>query len=499
MPHLSSFLPTLVLLPGLFFAATFCQAAQPAKPTTASTAPIPRNLPFWDWAGTAPAKAAAMDATIEKVAAQGPFKNTWDSLKRYQVPDWFLESRFGVFIHWGPQTLEFAGKADATDGGKTDWKSRGIAFKGEKFDAAEWVKLFKETGVKYVVQVVEHHDAYAMYDSSFTEWSSVKMAPKRDFARELSAAVRQAGLIYGASSHTEEHWWFYNQPPKKLSSLDQPDKQFLDLWLRRLADIVENYQPQVLWFDWCIRESVYEPYLRKLAAYYYNKGAEWKKGVVLNYKYQAFPAEAAVLDISIGTGNSVAWTPQGPHPRPWQFDSTTSSSWFWKPKIQMRPVADIIGEMADVVSKNGNYLMNFTPAPDGTAGPDPEHVFKEIGRWMAVNGEAIYGTQPWRVFGEGPNPGLNPEFRGLKTPYTSKDIRYVQKGPAVYALVLAKPTEPVRLTALGKAAATAPNPVRKVTLLGSKENLAWTQEPDALVVSLPARMPFDYAAVFKIE
>lgn len=487
---------TLALAP-LLVVAVSCPAAQPAPP--ASTAPIPRHLPFWDWAGADPAKAAAMDAKIEKVAAQGPFQNTWESLKGYQVPDWFLESRFGVFIHWGPQTLEFAGKADGTDGGKSDWKSRGLAFKGEKFDAAAWVRLFKETGVKYVVQVVEHHDAYAMYDSSFTEWSSVRMAPKRDFARELSKAVRQAGLIYGASSHTEEHWWFYNQPPKKLSSLDQPDKQFLDLWLRRLGDIVEKYEPQVLWFDWCIRESVYEPYLKKLAAYYYNKGAEWKKGVVLNYKYQAFPAGTAVLDISIGTGNSVAWTPQGPYPRPWQFDSTTSSSWFWKPKIQMRPVADIIGEMADVVSKNGNYLMNFTPAPDGTAGPEQEAVFREIGRWMAVNGEAIYGAKPWRVFGEGPNPGLNPEFRGMKTPYTSKDIRYVQKGAAVYALVLAKPTETVRLGALGKAAATAPSAIRQVTLLGSREKLAWKQEADALVVSLPARLPTDYAAVFKIE
>jgi alpha-L-fucosidase len=468
-----------------------------------------RNLPFWGWVKPDVAKEKAVDALIEQGVARGPFKEDWSSLKKYQTPDWFRDSKFGVFMHWGPMTLEAQAKADATDGGKFDWKARALEFKGEKFDATQWAKLFRKAGAKYVVQVVEHHDAYALYDSSFTPWSSVKMAPKRDFTMELSEATRKEGMIYGASSHTEEHYWFYNQPAQKVPPApradrpvtNQADKVFLDQWIRRLADIVEKYKPQVFWFDWCIEQPAYEPYLKKFTAYYYNRSAEWSQGAVLNYKYSAFPSEAAVLDVSAGTGVRASWQPAGARPQPWQFDTMASQAWFWRPDIKIRPVADIIGEMADVVSKNGNYLLNFTPAPDGTPGPEQEKLAEELGRWMAVNGEAIYCTRPWTIFGEGPTEGVNPKFSGVtsKTPYTSNDIRFVKKGDFVYAIVLAIPTEDVRIVTLAKVSNVLNKAVARVTLLGSDDKVTWRQGADALVIAKPAKMPCDYALAFRIE
>jgi hypothetical protein len=173
-------------------------------------------LPFWNCPEEKSKKGQKMDAVMNKAIEQGPFKPSWESLRNYQVPDWYRDAKFGIFMHWGPETLNWPGKADGSDGGRTDYKSRANAFKGEKFDALNWSKLLHNAGVKYILQVIEHHDAYALYNSSFTPWSSVRMAPKRDFAREMSEAARHEGLIYGISSHTEEHYWFYANPPQKI-------------------------------------------------------------------------------------------------------------------------------------------------------------------------------------------------------------------------------------------------------------------------------------------
>ncbi|MCX7010817.1 MAG: alpha-L-fucosidase [Kiritimatiellaeota bacterium] len=300
----------------------------------------------------------------------GPFQPTWASLQKYQVPEWFRDAKVGVFVHWGPQTL--AGAAGSADGSQSPWQELAKKFTGEKFDATHLAKMFKLSGAKYVVQVAEHHDAYALYASSYTPWSSVKMNPKRDFVAELSAATRKAGLIWGASSHTEENWWFYSDPPKKAPPAPlpgrpmapQPDKKFLDWWYARLVEIVDKYQPQMFWFDWCIEQPGYEPYLQKFAAHFYNRGAEWKQGIVLNYKYNAFPANTAVLDISWNTSR-FAWKPERVQPAPWQFDTMSNRKyWFWRADMEMRPTAEVLCELADVVSKNGNYLLNIPPALD---------------------------------------------------------------------------------------------------------------------------------------
>ena len=314
-------------------------------------------------------------------------------------------------------------------------------------------------------------------------------------------------MVYGASSHTEENWWFYDNPPKKAPPAPapgrpvppQPDKAFLDWWYARLVEIVDKYHPQFMWFDWCIQQPAYEPYLQKFAAYYYNRAAEWKTGgVIINYKYQAFPVTAAVLDISVHTGTK--W-PESVHATPWQFDTESNFDyWFWRPEMKMRPVSSLLGEMADVVSKNGNYLLNFPPAPDGTLTSGQEEVLEAMGRWFDVNGEAIYGTRPWKIYGEGPTPGLGPSFDMPKAPYTAKDFRFTSKGGALYAIGLAWPQDRrAVITSLAGGSKLLDRDIIKVNLLGSSEPSRWTRGAEGLTVELPVRNASNCVYVLKIE
>ena len=457
----------------------------------------------------APLSPARMD-TSSDANSHKPFAPQWPSLEKYRVPDWFRDAKFGIFVHWGPQTL--AGSNVAGDGTKTrNWKELAAAFQGAKFDAEQWARLFAKSGARYVVQVAEHHDGYALYDSSRTAWTSVKMAPRRDFVKELSTAVRAQGLIYGASSHTEENWWFYSEPRKKLPPLpkpseaaagEQPPKEWLDDWHARLVEIVEKYDPQLFWFDWAIEQPCYEPYRREFAAHYYNRAARQGRGVVLNYKYEAYPAAAAVLDISVNTGRA-RWAPEGIQPLPWQFDTWSARGlWFWRPTLTIRPTAELIAEMADVVSKNGNYLLNVTPDPDGLITPEQVAMLDEFGRWLAVNGEAIYGTRPWKVFGEGPTAGLGPSFKPdvPKTPYTGEDIRFTTKGQTLYAIVLAWPeTGQVSIGSLAQDAPGALAELARVSLLGSKRAVTWRRGGHGLTVDLAEHERSHYPFVLKIE
>lgn len=453
-----------------------------------------------------------MSSTIradEKPSVAEPFQPTWESLKQYSVPDWYRDAKFGIFVHWGPQTL--AGAAGSPDGTKSPWKELAQKFQGDKFDASQLAELFKKSGARYVVQVAEHHDGYAMYDSSLTPWSSVKLAPKRDFVAELSAAVRRQGLIYGASSHTEENWWFYSEPPKKLPALPKPGVQtsgeyppadVLENWYARLVEIAEKYDPQVMWFDWSIEQPCFEPYLRKFAAYYYNRARQLGREVVINYKYDAFPAEAGVLDVSVNTSR-FSWQPESVHATPWQFDTWSSDGlWFWRPNLSTRPTSALIAELADVVSKNGNYLLNVTPDPSGTITAEQRMMLTEIGDWLMVNGEAIYGTRRWAVYGEGPTSGLGPSFSSKtpKRPYTSEDIRFTHKGDAVYAIVLGWPADSqVTIRALADGSPHLKGGIRQVSLLGSGHPTKWSRNAAGLVVDLSSERRLANPCVIKID
>jgi alpha-L-fucosidase len=466
---------------------------------------------------------------------------TWQSLRQYTTPDWFRDAKFGIFIHWGvysvpafsnewyPRNMYIQGTLEyefhaGTFGPHTKFGYKDFIpqFKAENFDPQAWADLFKEAGAKYIVPVAEHHDGFAMYDCSSTKWNSVNMGPKRDVIGELNEAVRSAGMVFGLSSHHAEHWWYFNggrefstdvqdpefadlygnaSPGPAINSDDwksvdwqpRPDAAFLDDWLARTQELVDKYHPQLIWFDWWIEQTVFKPYIQKFAAYYYNRGEEWEQGVVINYKNEAYELGTAVWDIERGQSGSL-------RDLPWQTDTAISqNSWGYVRNHVYKAPKQIIGDLIDIVSKNGCLLLNVGPKPDGTIPEKEAEILREIGRWLAVNGEAIYGTRPWKVYGEGPIEISEGHFtdtaRGAFTPH---DIRFTTKENVLYALILADPGNATHITSLSPGEFPAEK-IKKITLLEMTDQLDWVQNDTGLTVYLPESKPGEHAWVLKIE
>lgn len=460
----------------------------------------------------------------------GPFEPTWDSLRQFRVPQWYLDGKFGIFIHWGPycvpafgnewypRNMYIEGSAEYEHHVKTygphkqfGYKDFIPMFKAERFDPAEWADLFRRAGAKFVVPVAEHHDGFAMYESGFSRWCAAKMGPCRDVVGELAAAVREAGMVFGCSTHREEHWWFF-EPGTRFDSdvrdpeyfdlygpakpeAEPPDEEWLEDWLARTVEIVDKYRPQLVWFDWWINNPAYEPYLRRFAAYYYNRGAEWGLEVAINYKEKAFPEGTAVLDIERGQLSGLA-------PFFWQNDTSISkNSWGYVQNQDYKTAGWLIGDLVDVVSKNGALLLNVGPKPDGTI-PEPEQdILLEIGRWLEVNGEAIYGTRPWVIFGEGPTEVPEGGFSDTKRlEFTAEDVRFTTKGDTLYAIVMAWPeSRQATIKALAAGSPHAPQDISTVKLVGSAAPVAWTRDGSGLHVTLPAEKPCDHAFALRVS
>jgi alpha-L-fucosidase len=269
----------------------------------------------------------------------------------------------------------------------------------------------------------------------------------------------------------------------------------MDDWLARSTEIVDKYQPEVVWFDWWIEEPAWKPYLQKFAAYYYNRAAEWKRGVAINYKHEAFPAQTAVLDIERGKLDQT-------RPLFWQTDTSVSiKSWGYIEKDEFRSAASLVDDLVDIVSKNGCLLLNIGPRSDGTIPEQAQKILLEIGRWLSVNGEAIYGTRPWKIYGEGPTKVVGGSFKDTASkPFTSEDIRFTTKGNTLYAIALAWPQNgKLTIKSLAGGSPQSNGDVKRVELLGSKTKLNWTRDAKGLTVVLPAEKPGDYAFALKIS
>jgi alpha-L-fucosidase len=461
-------------------------------------------------------------------SAEGPFRPDWESLKTHRVPDWYLDGKFGIFIHWGiysvpafgsewyPRQMYLEGSDEfkhhiATYGPQSRFGYKDFIplFKAEKYDPHAWAALFKKAGAKFVVPVAEHHDGFPMYTSALTAWCAGKMGPKRDLIGDLAAAVRAEGLVFGVSSHRAEHWWFMNGGRKFDSDVrdpryadfygpaepekTQPDEKYLRDWYARCAELVDKYRPQLFWFDWWIEQPVFQPYLKEFAAYYYNQGRRWGKGVAVNYKLKTFPDGAAVLDLERGQLADI-------RPLFWQTDTAISkNSWGYVRNQKYKTAASIIGDLVDIVSKNGALLLNIGPRPDGTIPEKEQEILLEIGHWLDTNGEAVYGTRPWRVYGEGPTQVKEGMFTDTDRPdFTGRDIRFTTKGGVLYAVLLAWPGEAAVVRSLSPDLRLYAGEVGSVELLGSSEKLAWTRDEDGLKVRLPTRRPCDHALVLKI-
>lgn len=464
--------------------------------------------------------------------AQERFTPSWKSLKQYEAPEWFRDAKFGIFIHWGvysvpafesewyPRLMYEKGhkvynhhleKYGAQN--KFGYKDFIPQFRAEKFNADEWVDLFARSGAKYVVPVAEHHDGFAMYKTALSKWNAAEMGPKRDIIGELAEAARKRNLVFGVSSHRIEHWWFMNEgmkidsdvkdsayfdfygpatvfnPWEKDLKRDAMPAEFMTDWLLRTTELVDKYKPQLVWFDWWIEQPELEPYRKNFAAYFYNRGLEWNKGVVINYKNDAYPKEAAVYDIERGSSKATKKDP-------WQTDTSIGKkSWGYIDGEENKSPNELIDVLIDIVSKNGNLLLNIGPKADGTITPEQQNVLLSMGKWLSINGEGIYGTRPWIVDGEGPtqNPDETIQFSEYKSKgYTSKDIRFTAKGDTVYAFVMDPPTEKVVMKSLDK------HKIQDIVLLGSDEKVKWTQNKNGLTIQPLKNYPVEFAVCYKI-
>ena len=523
-------------------AALPCFAQVPASPTapTASEDPAVIDQAWQKASAKYDAPRTAILSDVDRVAHQGPFRPDWESLQKYQAPDWYKDAKFGIFIHWGVYSVPAFGNewyprnmyrkdSDeykhhiATYGpqDKFGYKDFIPMFKAEHFDPAAWAHLFKESGAKYVVPVAEHHDGFAMYDSGLSDWTAAKMGPKRDIVGDLAKAVRAEGLHFGASTHRVEHNFFLGVGRTIPSDINDPkyaafygpahtwlearrgtplgndftyvSSAWADDWLARSSEIVEKYHPDIMYFDWWIGQPSIRPNLTRFAAFYYNASLKYGDHVgVINYKDWAIEEHSAVLDLERGQLGEI-------RPLYWQTDTSISNkSWGYIKNDTFKSPQFVVQQLIDIVSKNGNLLLNIGPKPDGTIPDEVQQVLRDVGSWLAVNGDAIYGTRPWRVYGEGPTQVAAGSFHDTDTAnYTAEDFRFTTKGNALYAIEMGWSAggEAV-IHSLGTTAGS--QKVESVALLGSDAKIQARQEADGLHLQLPAQAPGKYAYVFRV-
>lgn len=396
-------------------------------------------------------------------------------------------------------------------------------FKMEHYDPQSWIELFKESGARYIVPVAEMHDGYAMYASKHTRWNVVDSGPKNDVMRPLVDLAKAEGFKVGLSSHYAFNREFFpkwdptfdtNDPEyydlygKPVPAEDPPTQEFLDHWWDRTTDIVEQYQPDILWFDFGLDKPGFEPVHKKILAYYYNKGLEWDKEVVFqdkNMRFDSFPEDLIVLDIERGrmTGSSE---------HPWQTDTAVGNvSWTHIINENYKSSEFLIGQLVDIVSKNGNLLLSIGPKADGTIGEQEAAILRDFGAWLAINGEAIYETRPWKIFGEGPTTYgevSNPDHffkHNHHTEYfdeepSAKDIRFTQNGDTLYAIALDWSQDgDFTVESLHKGNSHEPRPITSVELLGADSAIGWTQTDQGLNITTDGAPLCKAAFCFRIR
>ena len=442
---------------------------------------------------------------------------TWESLRRAPVPGWFRDAKFGIFIHWGPYSVP--GWSDGEhyaewystrmyrqptfiahhrehwgEPGEFGYKDFIPMFRGEDFDAGEWSELFLASGARYVIPVAEHHDGFAMWDTEFTPWNSVDMGPRIDFIGELGEAVRARGLKFGVSYHRERHWGFYTdsmntylenaEPLEEIrleierfpeaASLYGPfglSEDFMIGYKARALELVSSYQPDFLWIDDSPANSLHpeapavERFINKyhleMLVDYMNLGQAWGKPVYFNNKRwhrSNYPPGVGVDEkdyLRIDAISDIPWHSSGGMDHSYGYDRSEDE------RDSYKSVEELVETLVDVVSKNGNFLLNIGPMANGVIPQGQRSRLLGIGEWLGTNGEAIYGTRPWVRFG-------------------GEGIRFTAKEGLLYATLFEWPAGPVELD-LGGVGDEGPTDVR---LLGKTESIDWRFADGELTVDL---------------
>ncbi len=500
-------------------------------------------------------------STSAEPIAPGKFQPTWASLGQYQTPDWFRDAKFGIWAHWGPQCEPEQGDWYARymyipgqhqyqwhiehfgDPSIFGFKDIIHQWKAEKWDPDRLVALYKRAGAQYFFALANHHDNFDNWDSKYQPWNSVRMGPQKDLIGGWARAARANGLRFGVSVHAARAWswyepaqafdgkltkadgkgqWWDGLDPQDLYAQNHkpgtsrgwdwdaakgssvPDTAYCEKFYNRTMDLINKYHPDLLYFDdtalplWPVSDAGL-----KLAAHFYNSNMQAHGGkldaVLFGKILDEYQRKTMVWDIERGV-------PATSFPYAWQTD-TCLGHWHYDRSVYDRDhyksARTVIQMLVDIVSKNGNLLLNVPVRADGTIDEKEEAVVAGITDWMDVNKECIFGTRPWKIFGEGPASAGAPITaqgfnEGKGKPFTTADVRFTARGDTLYAIVLGWPTNAVSIQSLGESAKLLDKPVDHVELLGSSETIQWHQTPDALVIAPPKNQPNDFAIVFKL-
>ena len=502
--------PISVLAMGLAWAAALSSAARAAERP-------PEDM----------ARAKATAEVVAEPIQAGPVKPSEASIKSIPCPEWFRDAKFGIWSHWGPGCISGVSQnyaremyAEGSPAYKYHCEHFGdpakVGYKDilKYWTAAHWdpdglMKRYKAAGARYFVSMGRHHDGVDCYDSKYTPWNSMKVGPKRDVAGLWQAAAKMEGMRFGLSFHPHDFYYWEDQKNNKKGPYDTSDpkywslyvpprgtpgadKEFKDGVYARIKDAIDKYNPDLLYFDGGIPDAESRGF--KLMAHFYNRNINRHDGVnqaVLCLKSD----QGGVKDLERAEMKTIT-------AQPWQTD-TSESGWFYLDEPAAadelftfhRSSTTMLHMLIDIVSKNGNLLMNIPQRADGTIDEHCEILLDDFAAWMKINSEAIFATRPWLIYGEGPSQLPRSNLNDLKSPMTSKDIRFTTKGDVLYAIVLGWPRDGKSVI---RSLARPAGEVATVSLLGHSGKLDWRQTAGGLVVELPAEKPCDHAIVFKI-
>ena len=447
------------------------------------------------------AQAAAAGAKIPP----GPVQPSWDSLRvNYQVPEWFRDAKFGIFMHWGLYAVpahasEWYEKHMYGNAPITQWHTEKFGppdkfgykdfipmFTAAKWDPDAWAALFKEAGAKFIIPTAEHHDGFALWDSAANKYNAKQMGPHRDLIGDLAKAVRKQGLKFGVSNHGIEHFTFIQPTQGQTNDLYDPQwkdfysvadrsdaacEKFLERWVAQNIELIDQYQPDILWFDNGVNSRVFDAIKLKVAAYYYNRAAAWGKPVSLSTKDHAYPA-GSIMDFERSSR-----APKELTDYPWQVDEPVLYRFGYTEGSPIADAAHVVRLLVESTAKNGGLLLNISPKADGTIPDDQQKLLRQIGGWLKVNGPAIYGTRPWKM----PNEGK---------------VWFTANGKTLYAILSNWPGKEAVIPALAKN--KIGGKVASVNLLGHSGALKYSQDETGLHVTMPDEKPCDYAFALEI-
>ncbi len=469
---------------------------------------------------------------------------TWESLgEHYQVPQWFVDGKLGVWMHWGiPSAVDenrpndgshyarrmyatvpedYSGKLNMSQT-LTKWHTERYGppsefgyekliplFKAEKWDPDELVKFFKENGARFIMPVACHHDNFDMYDSSHP-WNSVKMGPHRDTLKEWKETATKYGLKFGVSTHLywsprflmaarkyqtpgTPEWDFFNMDYSPMGYASQDS--WNEHWYARCWELIEKYDPDMFNNDAPYpNEESGKSLGVKLFSSYINRDLKENNGkqtVVFSCKNDKLNRAAFTYNLERGSSDKI-------QPKPWMWATDLSGSWFYrKGAVNKMSIPVMVGNAVDAISKNGVVMLNVALRGDGTLPEKQAAYLTAFGDFLKINGEGIYGTRPWKTFGEGPLKMKDGRQGENHTAFSHEDIRFTSKDGVLYTFVLAPPTQDIVIKTLATGG-LYDGSIGTITLIGSDETLKWERSAEALTIQLPKTLPDQLVIGFRI-